>query len=243
MRRILLTILLMVANLAYALDKPVAIDTRIKTLIYSENEVFRVVVNYGYQTNIEFAENEEIQTISVGNNFAWQLTPVGRRLFIKPLEDNILTNMTILTNKRAYQFEIQSKNLTNTLDEELVFVLRFFYPEEDIDSQRPIVKAIVSEPVPVIKPYNFNYSFAGDASFRPLKVFDDGRNTFFKFASHVTDLPKFVAANNNEELEPKRRGDYIVINKIVELINLEMNSDVVHIRNDDLVRKARGANE
>ena len=93
-----------------AANRPVAIDSRIKTFIYSENEIFRIVINYGYQTSVEFAEGEEIQTISVGNNFAWQLTPVGRRLFIKPLEENILTNMTILTNKRVYQFEVQSKS-------------------------------------------------------------------------------------------------------------------------------------
>ena len=55
------------------IDQPIAIDSRIKTFIYSENEVFRLVVHYGYQTSIEFAEDEEIQTISAGNNYAWQL--------------------------------------------------------------------------------------------------------------------------------------------------------------------------
>jgi type IV secretion system protein VirB9 len=88
MRNLILIILFVFsvhATAALADNKPIAMDSRIKTFIYSENEVFRLVVHYGYQTSIEFADGEEIQTISVGNNYAWQLTPVGRRLFIKAI--------------------------------------------------------------------------------------------------------------------------------------------------------------
>ncbi|MDJ1407606.1 MAG: hypothetical protein MRQ13_04430 [Candidatus Midichloria sp.] len=46
------------------MDKPIATDSRIRTFVYSQNEVFGIVVHYGYQTNIEFADGEEIQTIS-----------------------------------------------------------------------------------------------------------------------------------------------------------------------------------
>ena len=55
--------------------RPIATDSRIKTFVYSENDVFRVVVHHGYQTSVEFAEGEEISMISIGNNYAWQLTP------------------------------------------------------------------------------------------------------------------------------------------------------------------------
>lgn len=158
-------------NSALSYDSPVAIDSRIKTLIFSENEVFRLVVHYGYQTSIEFQEGEEVQSISVGNNYAWTLTPLGRRLFIKPLEDNILTNMTILTNQRAYQFEIQSKPISNSIDEELVYVVRFFYPGEGFDSKRPDVAFNEVESIPALKPYNFNYTLTGPDKFAPLKVF------------------------------------------------------------------------
>ncbi len=231
--------------LALGIDKPVAIDSRIKTLIYSENEVFRVVVNYGYQTSIEFANDEEIQTISVGNNFAWQLTPIGKRLFIKPLEDNILTNMTLITNHRAYQFEIQSKNLANTLDDELVYVLRFFYPDEDVDSQRPNVVSKATSPIPVVKPFNFNYSFAGNATFMPIKVFDDGISTFFKFKDDVSTLPQFSYMLNDTKfnLEPKQRGDYIVVNKVLDELILSDSTQVINIRNDQLSKNLGGSNE
>lgn len=227
---------LYVINLNAAANKPVAIDSRIKTYIYSENEVFRLVVHYGYQTSIEFAEGEEIQTISVGNNYAWQLTPIGRRLFIKPLEENILTNMTILTNKRAYQFEVQSKLLSYTVDEELVYVVRFFYPDEDFDKNRPQIIAQETEPLPVVKPFNFNYSLSGPDDIAPIKVFDDGINTFLKFDEDVQKLPKFESKQGDQyiELQPKRRSDYIILNTVAPELKLTQNNKVVMVYNDNM---------
>jgi type IV secretion system protein VirB9 len=86
-RILIILSIIITSSSALSYDSPVAIDSRIKTLIFSENEVFRLVVHYGYQTSIEFQDGEEVQSISVGNNYAWTLTPLGRRLFIKPLEE------------------------------------------------------------------------------------------------------------------------------------------------------------
>lgn len=107
---------------------PITTDSRIKTFIFNENEIFRVVIHTGFQTSVEFAKGEEVQTISIGEAYAWKLTPIGRRLFIKPLENNIHTNMTVITNKRTYQMEIRSKSPEDEVDEELSYVVRFYYP-------------------------------------------------------------------------------------------------------------------
>ena len=52
------------------------------------------------------------------------------KLFIKPMEKNIRTNMTIITNKRTYQFDIVSKELEDENDKDLVYVVRFQYPKK-----------------------------------------------------------------------------------------------------------------
>ncbi|MFV9875925.1 MAG: TrbG/VirB9 family P-type conjugative transfer protein [Rickettsiales endosymbiont of Dermacentor nuttalli] len=109
-------------------DVPITTDSRIKTYIYNENEVFLMLVHYGYQSSIEFGLGEEVETISVGDSYAWKITPVGRRLFIKPLEENMHTNMTVITNKRTYQFDIMSKLPDESFNKDLVYVVRFFYP-------------------------------------------------------------------------------------------------------------------
>lgn len=111
-------------------DEPITTDNRVKTYIYNENEVYNITIFYGYQTSIEFAKNEEVVTISMGDSYAWKLNSIGHRLFIKPLEDDMHTNMTIITNKRAYQFDLFSKKIDSSLHKDLVYVMRFYYPEE-----------------------------------------------------------------------------------------------------------------
>lgn len=232
-RLILLILLILPYTFAHA-DQPIAIDSRIKTFVYSENEVFRVVVHYGYQTSIEFADGEEIQTISVGNSFAWQLIPVGRRLFIRPLEENILTNMTIITNMRTYQFEIQSRLLSYTIDEELVYVVRFFYPDDETDQIKPQLKSFTEQDaIPVVKPFNFNYTLSGTDRIAPLKIFDDGINTFFEFPS-IQNVPQISAVNGKTlmKLVPKIKGKYVVVNTIAPAFELSDNADTVKVYNE-----------
>ena len=114
---------------AFDEDLPITTDSRIKTYIYNPNEVYLLVVHYGFQSQIEFAKGEEIKTISLGDSYAWKITPLENRLFIKPMEKNIRTNMTILTNKRSYQFDIVAKELEED-NQDLVYVVRFYYPSK-----------------------------------------------------------------------------------------------------------------
>lgn len=113
-------------------DLPVTFDSRIKTYVYNPNEVYLLVVHTGFQSHIEFAKGEEIETISMGDSYAWKITPLANRLFIKPLERNIRTNMTILTNRRTYQFDIVARELEGEDDQDLVYVVRFYYPSKRV---------------------------------------------------------------------------------------------------------------
>lgn len=108
---------------------PITTDSRIRTLVYNPNEVYELKFYYNYQSFIEFSEDEEIEMISIGEAFAWRLTPAGKRLFIRPLEVAAHTNMTIITNKRIYHFDIRSDEYTGRADEDLVYTIRFYYPQ------------------------------------------------------------------------------------------------------------------
>lgn len=130
---------------------PTTTDSRIRTLVYNPNEVYELKFYYGYQSFIEFADNEEIEMISIGEAFAWRITPAGKRLFIRPLEVAAHTNMTIITNKRTYHFDIRSGEYDGRADEELVYTVRFYYPQ--IGQPLPIPAQLgVPTPVKPIKP-------------------------------------------------------------------------------------------
>jgi type IV secretory pathway VirB9-like protein len=93
---------------------------------------------------VDFGEREEIEALSVGDRVGWQIVPAGRRLFIRAMEENAHTNMTIVTNERAYQFDLRSSDSDAVFgSEELTYVVRFYYPEEG---------ELAHAPTPVLAP-------------------------------------------------------------------------------------------
>ena len=114
-------------------DIPLTTDSRIRTYIYSPNNVYLLVLHFGFQSHVEFAKDEEVHTISLGDSYAWKITPIENRLFIKPMEKNIRTNMTIITNKRTYQFDLISQVLEDENDDvDLVYLIKFVYPKKQM---------------------------------------------------------------------------------------------------------------
>ncbi len=108
-------------------EVPIATDSRIKTYVYNENDVYLLLIDTGFQSSIEFSQGEKIQTISLGDSYSWSVTPLGNRIIIKPLEPNVRTNMMVITNLRTYQFDIVSKS--DDAHRDVSYVIRFYYPE------------------------------------------------------------------------------------------------------------------
>lgn len=208
-----------------------AVDSRIRTLVYGENEVFRVVVEHGYQANIELGNNEKIITLSIGNPVAFKVSPAGNRLFIKSLKDNAHTNMTVVTNRHAYQFELSS---IVESDEDLVYVMRFYYPEEDLDEVDPSPVKNYTGPAVVKDTYNFNYSVSGNARFTPLKMFDDGRQTFFQFSPGITPTIHGIAPNGTETqpLPARNDGEYMIVPLVASQFSLRNGAEVLCVFNE-----------
>lgn len=131
--RLLSVCMLLISFCSYAAydgdDLYLTTDSRIKTYVYNPNDVYLLPLHYGFQSHIEFAKGEEINTISMGDSYAWKVNPLGHRLFIKALEKNIRTNMTIITNKRTYQFDLVSMDYEEGNEPELVYQVKFYYPK------------------------------------------------------------------------------------------------------------------
>ncbi len=136
-------------------------DGRIKILEYHTNDIYTINTLYGYQTNIEFDEEEQIQTISVGDRSLWQIVPAGRRLFIRPMDEDVSTNMTVITNVRSYQFDLQSGKGKMKDNPDLMYVARFIYPKMVLYTPPPPpppmpasieTPAPIPEPMPIVPP-------------------------------------------------------------------------------------------
>jgi len=233
----ILVMLMMVVPAAHAVQepRPLATDSRIRTVRYSANEVFQFIGHYGYQSTIEFEEDEKVLTVSVGDSLAWMLNPSGNRLFLKPIEQNALTNMTVITDKRSYLFELHASETTSIRDENMVFVLRFIYPQNDLGAvdftQFEAMPDIEKEP----EKFNFNYTLRGSEYISPIRIFDDGEFTYFEFRDMNTEVPAFFLvdpAGKEALINFRTRGNYIVVEQVSPRFTLRRGPDIVCVYNE-----------
>jgi len=236
-------------------------DSRIKLLNYDEGDVYAISAKYGYETNIVFSTGEEIQTVSVGDRSLWQLIPAGNRLFIRPMDENISTNMTVLTNKHSYQFDLKSIGEAKGGN---IYVAKFVYPEDKpVPPPAPAVQtapaawqepvhayqpepALTPPPPPIAplaeepdtgKPYlNYRYTYSGPDDLAPLQVYDDGKTTFIKYRDIGQPLPNvYTVVNGTETLAPYAVKDGLMtVDAIAPEMTLKNSDGTIHIYNETL---------
>lgn len=223
------------AAMAADAAQAVLTDSRIKTFVYNENDVYSILTHFGYQTNIEFGPGEEVDTVSVGDRIGWQIIPAGSRLFIRAMEENARTNMTVVTSKRAYQFDLKASATDGKKQEELVYVARFYYPSEEPLLQNTIIQSEDIARASGAGKYNFNYTFTGSESLAPARIFDDGKSTFFKFRSPESAPPAIFAVSPDGKEIPvstKMVGGYVVVPATGKRFSVRLGSELVCVFNE-----------
>jgi type IV secretory pathway VirB9-like protein len=150
----------MLANNSFALEKTNS-DSRIRSFIYGENDVFRINTIYGYQTVVEFDKDEKIATISIGNPNIFKIMPAKNRLFVKAMQNNQLTNLTLITNKRIYQIELSS---FSDEEQEVMYYVKFIYPDSIESGDKT---EVADSPMSIYAPLQL-----GENKFRKQERFD-----------------------------------------------------------------------
>lgn len=225
---------------AVSISRPIGNESRIKVVNYVPNSVIRFVGHYNYHSIIEFSLDEEIKTITMGEPTGWQLNPAGNRIFLKPISDDInitTTNMTVITNKRTYFFEMHADHASGITDANLSFITKFVYP----DGQISIPESLGSygdSGIDLSKPekYNLKYRISGKSrNIEPLLVFDDGKFTYFKFRDINSDIPSIFIVDQdlNESLINYRIADgYLVVERVTAKFSLRRGREVVCVFNE-----------
>lgn len=212
--------------------RPTPIDSRIRVIVYNPDDVIKFTGYYNYQTSIQFSDNEEISTISMGDTTGWQIVPEGNRMFIKPMEKNADTNMTVITNlknnitkkhnsisdnQRIYFFELYARETDDIRNPNMVFNIKFLYSDDEdnktILTQNNNTLCGTGKAAPDLEcpeKYNFNYTLSGSEDIAPIKVFDDGEFTYLQFRGKNTEIPAIFAVD--EELR-ESMINYRVVDK------------------------------
>ena len=218
MRVWLALFLLLAASPLTAQVRPQAIaggDPRVQSVEYRPDQVVALDVAPGYQLMLEFAPDERIESVAVGDSGAWQVTPSrsGDRVFVKPLQ-SLPSNMTVVTSARLYAFEL---NPLFGASPDMAYVVRFSYPA-------PADASAEAEPAAVAG----RYRLSGARALRPSRISDDGRHTYIEWPRERA-LPAVYALDERGQeslVNGMMRDDLFVIDAVVPRLVFRIDRDV-----------------
>ncbi len=216
-------------------------EKKFRSYVYNPNEVYRYLGHYTYQGFIEFGKDEKISTITMGDPSLWLFEHLSNRLFLKPVgEGSSETNMTVITDKRIYHFELTAKEARSIDDQDLIFVAKFAYPDDKDKNILQFPRSLASDEPDLrdLSKYNFQYQYTGETSITPLKVFDNGEFTYFQFSHKSAEVPAIFSVDSQgyESLVNFRAaGDYIIVEKVAQQFTLRNGSDIVCVYNSGAI--------
>ncbi|MGE3342303.1 MAG: TrbG/VirB9 family P-type conjugative transfer protein [Vicinamibacterales bacterium] len=210
---------------------PLPGDARLVQFEYEADNTFLVLARPKSVTHVEFAPDEQIQTVAGGDTKHWELSPTANRrhLFIKPIYEQMETSMTVITDKRSYQFVLRStgpgakwyQRVTWRYGQTMLMDLR---AEEDRSAERASRErrerdvAAAAPAGAAIENLKFGYTIEGNAAFRPTAVFSDGKVTWIRIPE-VAELPALFAVTEDGTAAVVNyiiRGEYMVAQQVVE---------------------------
>jgi type IV secretion system protein VirB9 len=245
----------LIASIALAFAAPLAAqDSRLQTLVYDADSVVRIDGKVKVQTTIKFAPDEIIENVAIGDSAAWQVQPNKAQtiLFVKPLELAARTNMTVVTDKRTYLFDLVASPKASAL-----YVLQFRYPElekaaeearlaalAEAEAQAALAAAAPEQTAPAAAPdpaeLNFAWATAGKAELLPTRTYDDGDAVFLSWPAGIA-IPAILITNDEGDEGPVNyttRGDTVVVEGVPAQIILRSGKDTATLTNTGPMKPA-----
>jgi type IV secretion system protein VirB9 len=192
-------------------------DPRIQSIEYDASQVVQIQAAPGYQVTLELGSDEQIENVAVGDSGAWQVTANrnGSRLFVKPVQSGVTTNMTVVTNVRVYAFELVPLFGPSP---DMAYTIRFRYPAAAAASASAEAELIVEG----------RYRLSGERTLRPSRISDDGRHTYIEFPRDQA-IPAIYAVDERggESLvNGMMRDDLFVIDSVVPRLVFRIDQHV-----------------
>jgi type IV secretion system protein VirB9 len=147
-------------------------DPHLQVVDYNPGQIVQLRGAPGYQLMIELSPDEQIQSVALGDSGFWQVSvnKAGDRLFLKPAQAEVTTNMTVVTTVRTYTFDLYALGGPAP---DMPYTVQFRYPAPrtaSADSEYVDVSAASRR--------GSKYRISGDRLIRPSLVTDDGQHTF-----------------------------------------------------------------
>lgn len=236
--------------LALEIPRSASQDSRVRFVNYQPFNITRVVGTLRSSVQVEFASDEEIAHVALGNSVAWEVAPAGNILFLKPRENQPVTNISVVTTRRdgstrSYQMELTVRDGSVEAGQNTYFYVKFRYPEDEaaFRRQQAASRALAAQAKDADNvlalheaygPRNWRYSAQGSQALEPQSVYDNGKITTFTFIGNQ-EMPAIYMENSDgsESLVPKSvDGNLVMVHAISRKFILRRGKDVLCVFNE-----------
>lgn len=203
---------------------------------FAEGTIYRVYTAPERVTDIALQAGENLIAVASGDTVRWVIgdtasgTGADKRVhvLVKPFSAGLSTNLVITTDRRTYHIALAS-----TAGPAMA-TLSWSYPQDALLAiRRAQEAAAAAAPVAAgleIERLDFGYAISGDRpSWRPLRAFDDGRQTFIEFPPSlaVGEAPPLFLVDRKGEAQLvnyRLRGRYYVVDRLFDTAELRLGA-------------------
>ena len=213
---------------------------------FSDGTIYQVYTAPGAVTDIALQPGENLVAVAAGDTVRWVIgdttSGIGAEkrthILVKPFASGLATNLVVTTERRSYHLQLTATPRT------AMAALSWTYPADQLIAlRRAADQAAAAAPVSeglAVDNLHFNYAISGDApAWRPLRAFDDGRQTFVEFPASIAvgDAPPLFVVGPTGEAELvnyRVRGRFYVVDRIFDVAELRLGT-----KKQQVVRIAR----
>lgn len=223
---------------------------------YADGSIYHVFTAPGQVTDIALQPGEVLGAVAAGDTVRWVIgdTTSGSgdskrtHVLAKPFTRELATNLVITTDRRTYHLALTSTART------AMAAVSWTYPQDQLLALKAAAEAAAArQPVATglqIDQLRFDYVITGDQpAWRPLRAFDDGRQTYIEFPESlaVGEAPPLflVNAKGTASLVNYRvQGRFYVVDRLFDAAELRLglkHQDIVrisHVNETDGKRRA-----
>ena len=218
------------------------LDKRIRWFAYSQDMVYDLVIKASDQhTHIRLAPDEQLtEKPKLGDTTQWRLAGNEKNLYVKALVPGLSTSVSLVTNKRIYQFQMRSSDSVK----DTVQMVYFQYPDDEERfeaSRREFVAAAAQtvtnrvereqrtlRPALGVDVQNLTlYELKGDLPFKVRTMFADNKFTYLEVPPNTQDLPAIFITGPDRKAIPVNYtvdGSWIIIERVEPVFEMRLGS-------------------
>lgn len=218
-----------------------AAGANVVTLPWQPHRVYDIPIRQGMFTTFQFPTGESIKEFAVSSPDSVQLhVDGGASVAMLKLISPVSSVATVITNKRVYYMRIEPtqgawyQGVSWSVPSGGIGAGSFagIYTAPSSGASNAAVSGEDASAAPIYTGTpNFQYAVSGEASFRPVAVWDNGRFTWVQFKPGVQELPALFADGPNGleivNYTVHAHGTQLLVNRLMSKFILKLGKSEV----------------